>query len=93
MSAGRVDSAADEAVYAATMDGFVAEVIGSVDTCAWQAQVRSGPPDRYAGAIVTLDSQGFVRVEYFESDLALSEAWRDAQDSHAVCCGTDDSDA
>ena len=66
---------ATRAVYDMSMDGML-DNIGSADELGWYA-CYSGPI-RGKGpfhVIISEDSQGFVRGEYFDSEETMEKAW------------------
>lgn len=90
---GKFSLEIDAAVYDASLEGGADEEIGDVETTGWYGILRGAidpPADAtpeekaflaaQAGAIISEDSQGFVSVEYYESETELEDAWSDIQD-------------
>lgn len=68
---------ATRAVYDLSMDGMLDDEIGSCDELGWYA--RYSGPIRCRGPfhmILSVDSQGSVHGEYFDSEQDLDAAWQ-----------------
>lgn len=80
----------DEAVYNMSLDGLAYHLqVGDVETCQWEARVDFDESDdmgEYVGAIVTVDDEGSVWVDYFADAQVLKAVFQDIVNGHGHCC-------